>query len=477
MLNLKNYEFILLCSAAGGLGWGIRGQYGHESGATMAACLVSFAIGIGLWGRIPFTQLLRALSLAALVTGFGGSMTYGQTLGLTQDAPLIGNWESWRWGMLGIFIKGGLWISFFGLFLGIGLSRNQFNINEITVHSVLSVFVLFLGVALLNEPFDPEEKILPYFYFSDHWKWEPDSILSPRREKWGGLLCVLLYWISLTLFVKKQALPIRLATFGFIFGGIGFCAGQAIQSFHAWNPGFLGSFNEYINWWNMMETAFGAIWGAGMAIGVLSSRRQIFEAGAGISVEKHKISKSSEWIALVIMAIAGLAWNIGSFEYFDYFADLAWTMIIVPLVLVSVGSIWPVAWINVIVLLPISAKTIRELSYNHQEWNTPTSYIFLGVIPFLLACWASKELFRGISKNNVILSYRSFLASALGMTWIYFLLNFAFFRFPWIWAPWTPRTLNGIIFLTCTLLMTYLGLKARRSLSNLQSSNPIDQGD
>ncbi|GIT38711.1 MAG: hypothetical protein Ct9H300mP7_6320 [Verrucomicrobiota bacterium] len=38
--------------------------------------------------------------------GFGGSITYGQTIGLTHDGPLIGNWASLRWGMLGLAIKG-----------------------------------------------------------------------------------------------------------------------------------------------------------------------------------------------------------------------------------------------------------------------------------------------------------------------------------------------------------------------------------
>ena len=34
-------------------------------------------------------------------------MTYGQTVGLTHDAELVGNWQALGWGLLGLFIKGG----------------------------------------------------------------------------------------------------------------------------------------------------------------------------------------------------------------------------------------------------------------------------------------------------------------------------------------------------------------------------------
>ena len=58
--------------------------------------------------------------------GFGGNMTYGQTLGLTQNAPVIGNWEALRWGLLGTTIKGAIWIGFAGLFLGMGLGGKRY---------------------------------------------------------------------------------------------------------------------------------------------------------------------------------------------------------------------------------------------------------------------------------------------------------------------------------------------------------------
>ena len=46
-------------------------------------------------------------------------------------------------------------------------------------------------------------------------------------------------------------------------------------------------------------------------------------------------------------------------------------------------------------------------------------------------------------------------------SWLYFGLNYAFFRFPWPWAEWTSRTPNGIIFTVCVLGLTGLALLKR----------------
>ncbi len=47
-------------------------------------------------------------------------------------------------------------------------------------------------------------------------------------------------------------------------------------------------------------------------------------------------------------------------------------------------------------------------------------------------------------------------------TWMYFLLNYAFFRFPWPWAEWTGRTPNGIIFTVCAVGLTLAALIGTR---------------
>ena len=119
---------MLFTALAGGMGWGIRGQYGHETGAMLAGLLVALVL-VYLFGyHLSSLSAARAVALATVAIGFGGSMTYGQTLGLTQDAPLIGNMAALRWGLLGTFIKGSIWIGYFGLFLGLGLGLSLIHI-------------------------------------------------------------------------------------------------------------------------------------------------------------------------------------------------------------------------------------------------------------------------------------------------------------------------------------------------------------
>jgi hypothetical protein len=82
---------VALAALAGGTGWGIRGQYGHETGAMIAGLLVALVL---TWIFCPHAEglpVVRAVAWGTVAVGFGGSLTYGQTIGLTQDAALIGN--------------------------------------------------------------------------------------------------------------------------------------------------------------------------------------------------------------------------------------------------------------------------------------------------------------------------------------------------------------------------------------------------
>ena len=79
---------------AGGMGWGIRGQYGHETVATIAGVLVSLVLVFLFCPGNRSIHVVRAAALGTIAMGFGGSMTYGQTVGLTHDGPLRGDWAA-----------------------------------------------------------------------------------------------------------------------------------------------------------------------------------------------------------------------------------------------------------------------------------------------------------------------------------------------------------------------------------------------
>jgi tetratricopeptide (TPR) repeat protein len=151
-------------------------------------------------------------------------MTYGQTIGLTQDQALIGNWAALRWGMLGLAVKGSIWIGFAGLMLGHALGGRLLSPWRMAGLILAMWGAYLLGVWLINQPYDPARRLLPEIYFSADWTWRPDAgpELKPRREVWGGLLLALLM-SALYLRVKVgDRLAFHMAGWGMLGGALGF---------------------------------------------------------------------------------------------------------------------------------------------------------------------------------------------------------------------------------------------------------------
>ena len=278
---------ILLTAMAGAMGWGIRGQYGHETGAMIAGVLVSLVLVLLHCPQAASLPAARAVAFGTIAMGIGGSMTYGQTIGLTQNPEVIGNWEAWRWGMLGLGIKGAIWIGFAGLFLGMALGGQRYSGRDV-FRLMLGMFVLYAaGWWMLNQPFDPANRILPRVYFSASWRWQPEAgdALRPRPEVWGGLLFALIGAWAWAAWARGDRLARNLALWG-IVGGLGFPIGQCLQSWHAWNRDFFttgiwATFDPVMNWWNWMETTFGAVMGASLGLGVWLNRGSVGLTGRG----------------------------------------------------------------------------------------------------------------------------------------------------------------------------------------------------
>jgi len=449
---------MLFTALAGGMGWGIRGQYGHETGAMLAGLLVALVL-VYLFGyHLSSLSAARAVALATVAIGFGGSMTYGQTLGLTQDAPLIGNMAALRWGLLGTFIKGSIWIGYFGLFLGLGLGGKKYTMVEMALALIVAIFLFYLGIYVLNQPFDPASKKLPSIYFSDHWHWEPGETLKPRREQWGGLLFALGWLIAYTGFIKKDLLARNMVLWGMLAGGLGFSLGQSVQAYHAWNVdwfqmGWLASIEPNINWWNMMEITFGAVFGCVLALGLWCNRHHI---ATNRFDEPIELGFKTELGLMAIHIFALVTWNFMSFSTFDWFADRALTMGLIPILAILGGRIWPYFVCLPITALPIAGKTLRQLAYRTDDISLLFGWLIYFMVPLALVTWFAIKLIQRPDKklNGHFFSRRTLIISTI----FYFVLNWAFFEFPWPWSDWTARTPSGIIFIICAaglLLLTF----------------------
>ena len=458
---------MVLTAMAAGMGWGIRGQYGHETGAMIAGALASLTLVLFLVPRASSLTGARAAAMMTAAIGIGGSMTYGQTVGLTHDGELLGHTEALRWGLLGLFIKGGLWIGFGGAFLGMGLGGKRYRPFEIARLMAGLVALMFLGFWLINSPFDPANKELPAIYFSDDWYFEPDRDLKPRREMWGGYVLALAGLAAYVRWVRHDRLAFRMAGIGVLSGGFGFAGGQSVQAFHAWHPevfadgGALGLFAGYFghfNWWNMMETTFGAIWGAGIALGLWLNRGLIAvgRSPAGRSPDEVVLSPPIEVLLIVVhlglMLAATFLPLADGREIWEVYIEYGPILVTLPMIGIVGGRLWPYAMLLPIVAAPIAGKTVRMMCYRTDAMHPIDGWLLLVELPLAIALvaatWAIGRSTRGASTG-------SFAAVALlFISWIFFGLNTVFFDYAWPWREWTGRTPNQLIFTACTLSLT-----------------------
>jgi hypothetical protein len=466
------WQPVLLAALAGGMAWGIRGQYGHETGAMIAGLLVSLVLVFQFCPQAALLPAARAVAMGTIAMGFGGTMTYGQTIGLTQNVALIGNWDAWRWGMVGLALKGGIWIGFAGLFLGMGLGGVRYRVRE-TLLLMLGMLALYaVGVWLLNRPYDPANKLLPSIYFSADWHWQPDATVSelkPRREHWGGLLCALIGAWVWAGWIRRDPLARKLALWGMI-GGLGFPIGQSLQAFHAWNrelfqSGVWAQIAPLMNWWNWMETIFGAVMGACLGLGLWLNRKQINPLN---EAQSPTLKPASEWLLLAVHLPLLLLTEFAAIRAVDMFYDLGLWLGLIPMVAVAGGRWWPFLVVFPVTLLPIAGKTIRSLVYEAQALNPAVGWALYGVLPVLLTAAATVWC---VTRLRGGLSGRAFARWALLLNaWLYFGLNYAFFRFPWPWESWTARTPNAMAFAVCVLGLTIacLVLGRRRKESQVR---------
>ncbi len=454
--RVSGLQTVILCAMAGGMGWGIRGQYGHESGAMMAGLLVSSVIAMLYCRGADGPATLRAMAWCTIAIGFGGSMTYGQTVGLTHNPVLVGNNAAWTWGMLGLAVKGGIWIGFAGVFLGMGLGGTQWSRTQMLLLTLAMIALYPVGIWLLNSPHDSSGNPLPAIYFSSHPQWGLPDPLKSRAECWGGLLFSLIGLLMIAGIMRRDQLAVRFGLAGILGGAIGFPAGQCFQSYHAWHreyfqTGIWQTLDPLINWWNLMEITFGAVMGAALGLAVWWNQKKILSCGS----VKLADAPQSLWtdLSLLVLHLVLLSFSeFGSVTLIDQLYGIGICMGLIPLMATTASRWWPGLLLGPVIMLPIAGKSVRRLVYEEQMFSTIEGWTILFAVPMiagiLLAVLLSAKTQQGLSGDRAgrfVLLYGS---------WMFFALNFAFFNFPWPWKEWTARVPSAIVFTVCLAGLT-----------------------
>ena len=238
------------------LGWGLRGYIGGGPfGALIPGCFVALSLCL-LLGYKMETAAMGAL-FGAVGVGYGGNMTYGQTLGFLMESDTV------LWGLLGCVLKGGVWGLLGGAVLGAGLTRDRYDRKTLTIAFIITMVAFYIGVKLINEP-----KLI---YFSNR-------LDKPRDESWAGLLFAAIAFLG---YLRSQGtkemitIPLRFALWGALGGALGFGGGALWMVF---GPG-IPIEQKWIGWWKAMEFSFGFLFGAALGYCAYQNRERLHAAG------------------------------------------------------------------------------------------------------------------------------------------------------------------------------------------------------
>ncbi|MCD6596815.1 MAG: hypothetical protein J7L04_03965 [Bacteroidales bacterium] len=245
-----------------GLGWAMRGHFGHEWGAAWAGAMGAMAVLLVSKREDWASRAPVLVALGAIGWGVGGMMSYGVVIGYCRSLSFANS----LYGYAMLAIIGGLYGFIGGGLFGLGLESGKENKPKWT-NLIVEMFVGgFLVWGLL--------------IYQMEWFMTP-----PRSELWAGCLgaALALAWF---LYRNKFKKALRVASYAALGAGFGFAFGNFIQ--------VLGSTSgiQY-NWWNVMEFTLGFFGGLGMVYAVLTRDWP----------ESVPASKTGNWIAIIFVFV------------------------------------------------------------------------------------------------------------------------------------------------------------------------------
>jgi hypothetical protein len=224
-----------------GLGWAVRGHFGHEWGAAWAGAIAGLAVVV-ISRRPDWTAKAPVLGAAAAVGwAVGGMMSYGQVVGYCRGTHLLDVY----YGYLMLAVIGGL----YG-FIGGGLLGLELETTDKHRPDWLGLITRMVAGAMLA---------WGLLIYQLEWLMTP-----PRSELWAACLgaAAALAWYC---HQKGFRLALRVALHSALGAGFGFAFGNFLQ--------IMGNVTGIsINWWNVMEFTLGTCGGLGMAYAIFTCR-------------------------------------------------------------------------------------------------------------------------------------------------------------------------------------------------------------
>ncbi len=290
---------ILLVALSLSIGWGVRGNWGHEYGAMIPGALASLAACL-LSGREDWRR--RATYFAffgAVGWSFGGSISYMHVISYTHSGHL----PSQAYGFACLYVIGFLWASLGGAGAAMAATLDRKTLTEFFVPLIL-LFVIWAGIEFIPAVAlagGAEERHLEKLYWYDtDWLAALAAILiatplyfatpryrracslilymavgwwlcvfilvhllgirmtPPRGDNWAGCLGMVLGLFVYCFRMKWHAIAYAAMVCG-VIGGLGFSLGQLIKVICI-------SSEAKTNWHSVLEQTYGFFNGIGAAV-------------------------------------------------------------------------------------------------------------------------------------------------------------------------------------------------------------------
>lgn len=236
---MKKSTALLFTALALGLGWAIRGHFGHEYGAAWAGVMAGLAVLLAV-KRDDWSARLPVLgTLAGIGWGVGGMMSYGIIVGYGRGID-FGNVY---YGLTMLGVVGGLYGFIGGGFFGLGLETTKDHKPD--------------WARLLTEMI--AGGLIAWYVIVAQFEWK---MTPPRSELWAACFgaSIALAWFLYRSDFKRA---LRVAGYAALGAGFGFGFGNFLQTMGAIS-------GMSFNWWNVMEFTLGFCGGLGMSYAVLT---------------------------------------------------------------------------------------------------------------------------------------------------------------------------------------------------------------
>jgi hypothetical protein len=236
----KQWLSVLIAGLAFGTAWAVRGQFGHEEGASWAAAIGALALVLVSGRKDWYSKILPIVLSSVLGWGAGGMISYGKVVGYGRSSDFGNAW----YGLLMLFVIGGLYGLLGGGLTGLSLwsgKKNRVNwaslLIEMVAGGIIFYYLLIAQLELLMTP--------------------------PRSEAWAvclGAGAALLWHMAR----NGYKVPLRVAFISALGGGFGFAFGNFLQ--------ITGDvLHIQFNMWNVMEYSIGFFGGSSLAYAVFTS--------------------------------------------------------------------------------------------------------------------------------------------------------------------------------------------------------------